>query len=289
MKKIKLFTNSSLDGLGVYSILRWKYPDADISVKTINVFNVRQSLLNWVLNDSFQNYDLNVFCSLDVSYIHDIIDVDNVLIIGFNAMELRHAKNRTILIGDTCTNGFLKTVKNLSITKSQELFLKIVSDFVSMNFKSEISVNLNHVFRMTQNADGISKIVHLFDSFATGFDSFDKYQNNMIEISKMRFAKLSTDCFHGNLGSVSVLACVLTELKVEFIKSKLKDSTYDIGLVYDPAESVICIVNNKLENDRFAKFAKIVAGNEKPIYFNGYFMCKFSDFSLTLTQGFLPC
>lgn len=289
MKKIQLFTNNSLDGLGVYSILRWKYPDAEVSIKTINVFKVRQSLLAWVLNDSFQNYDLNVFCSLDVSYIQDLIDADNVMIIGHDSSEFKNAKKRTILMGDTCTGAFYKSIRNLQISKSQERLLKLISDFVSMSFKSELSVNLNHVFRMTQNKDGIPKIVHLFDSFSHGFEGFDKYQNNMVEISALKFSKLSPDCFTGNLGSVKVLACVLTELKVEFIKSKLKDSQYDVGLVYDPAEKVICIVNNGLENERFSKFAKIVAGNEKPIYFNGYYMCGFSDFSLNLTQGFLPC
>lgn len=289
MKKIQLFANNSLDGLGVYSILRWKYPDAEIAVKTINVFKVRQSLLGWVLNDSFKNYDLVIFCSLDVSYIQDLIDVENAVIVGYDSSEFRNAKKRTILIGDTCTNAFYGMVKMADITKPQELFLKIISDFVSMRFKSEYSIHLNHVFRMTQNSDGISKIVHVFNSFSEGFSGFDKYQNNMIEISGLKMSKLSPDCFTGNLGSIKVLACVLSELKVEFIKSKLKDSKYDVGLVYDPAEKVICIVNNTLENMRFNKFAAIVSGEERPIYFNGYFMCGFSDFALNLTKGFQSC
>jgi hypothetical protein len=289
MKKIQLFANNSLDSLGVYSILRWKYPDAEVSIKTINVFKVRQSLLAWVLNNSFRNYDLNVFCSLDVSYIQDLIDTDNVLIIGYDSSEFKNAKKRTILLSDTCTESFYKTVKNLHLTKQQELFLKLIVDFATLRFKSKQSMGLNHVFRMTQNQDEVSKIERLFECFRAGFDGFDKYQKNMIEISTLKLTKLSPDCFAGNLGSVKVLACVLTELKVEYILSKIKDSQYDVGLVYDTAEKIICMVNNSLENDRFNKFAKIVSGDTVPIYLNGYFMCGFSDFSLNLTQGFRQC
>ena len=176
-----IFTHSDLDGMSSYLTLCWILKSKP-NVVTTTPTTINETLNIWLKSNKFEDYRTVYFLDLDTTNAADIIDVANVVIIDHHISNTHKYKNAKVAIKEySSCSKLLKDLlgKDVKFTDPQKLLIALADDFDSHSKKTEVSYDLNVIFHNTND-----KIASFVANFYKGFNGFDKFQKNLINIYK---------------------------------------------------------------------------------------------------------
>lgn len=214
--KIHVFTHYDLDGVTSYLVASWFHPGATISYTSVsNANEIRENVLNFLGQHSFEDFDRVYFLDLDCYEAKDLIEHSNVFIIDhheghYNKIQEsgKYKKAHTIVkIYPSCCKLLYKILSKLNdhivLTKPQRSLVAIVDDYDSYTLKLKQSKLLNWVYFTYNN-----KFATFIARFNAGFNGFSLQEQSMIKIKQNQFHKIITsiELFKGSLGKYKILA-----------------------------------------------------------------------------------
>ena len=184
MIKIHAFTDADLDGAGSFLMLKKAFSEDQITYSVTTEKKFRNSILSWLENDDFSNYDTVFICDLNIKDDISLIDRDNVIVFD-------HHKEHTELLDQytkakpvvkdysSCTLLMYEALKlKDKLNDYQKLLVKIVDDYDSYQLKIPYSRSLNQIF-WNYTGDRVHKFISDFDN---GFNGFNLYHKNALRI-----------------------------------------------------------------------------------------------------------
>lgn len=206
MKKVVVFTDCDLDGLGTFLVFRW-FTGLDVQHEICSQSNFRNTYTKWAAKNRPETYDKIYVFDLDVSQSNmDLVDKPNFVIIDHhdthvaNKSKYQHAK--TILQDYTsCCKLLYKlfSVKypDVKLTNEQKLLILMVDDYDSYELKVKDSYNLN-VIVWNYKGDRAGQFTR---DFGSGFTGFNREHKNMIHLNNKQVQRVIDDLevFHGLL------------------------------------------------------------------------------------------
>ena len=241
-----IFTDSDLDGAGSFLVFKWLFKDEIKNVQTLRVSTLRESLLKWLNNNSFEKYDKIYFLDLDTSSIGDLIDKQNVIIFDHHethSYDYKNAKLKLVLT-TSCTKILYNEFKSLNkFSIPQIKLLSLIDDYDCYALKDKNSLDLNILF-WAYNGD---RLTQFCDRFKDGFNGFTKPENNLINSYKRKLEK-----YYNNL-------------KLYTADIKIKDKTYKFyGAFAD--KYVNDIAQNILDDNKECEIVILINNGNKRVY-----------------------
>lgn len=191
MDRCIVFTDFDLDGAGSYLAYKWLTNDKNAEVIPLKVSNLREKLLSWLGNNSFENYDKIYFFDLDTTTIGDLIDKPNVYIFDHHETHTYEYKqaNTEIVVTTSCTKLILnKLNKNKSKLSVEQLrLLSYIDDYDSYTLKFKESYQLNILFWYYNS----NRLQFFAERFENGFNGFTNQENNLINSYNRKFEDYS--------------------------------------------------------------------------------------------------
>ena len=189
MDRCIVFTDFDLDGVGSYLAYKWLTNNENAEVIPLKVSNLREKLLSWLGNNSFEKYDKIYFFDLDTTAVGDLIDKPNVHIFDHhetNTYEYKQAK-ADIVVTTSCTKLILNKLNDNkdSLSLEKVKLLSLIDDYDSYTLKYEDSYNLNILF-WYYNSNRLEYFAKRFDN---GFNGFTKEEANLINSYNRKFQK----------------------------------------------------------------------------------------------------
>lgn len=243
MKKVHIFTHNDLDGAGSYLVAKWYHPSYSFTHTAVPTANaMRESIIEWLSNNSFDDYDKIYVLDLDCYGAKDLIDRENVIVIDHHKTHAdsiqqepyKYAKSivkeytsATLLLHHL----FSKAYPDIELSKKQSLLIEICDDFDTYTLANKYSLVLNWVF-YTYN-DRFNSFVK---RYSLGFDGFKPNELSMIKIKKNELNKIinSLDIFTGKIKEYKI-ACVMASSCINEVHSHLLDNyEIDISIVIMP-------------------------------------------------------
>lgn len=183
-KKIFCFTHHDLDGAVTLLVTKWAHPGYTFNHLAVTTFEMRNDITQWLLNNSFSDYEKVYFLDLDTSSISDLIDHENVIIIDHHKSHVDNMKYlKAVPIVKEYSSASLLSYKvfrklyNSDFTNEQKTLVLIANDYDSYKLELEQSKMLNVIFWQTQNS-----FESFITNFANGFFGFSKQQTAMYRI-----------------------------------------------------------------------------------------------------------
>ena len=193
MNRCVIFTDFDLDGVGSYLAFKWLTGISDADVIPLKVSNLREKLLSWLNNNSFENYSKVYFFDLDTTAVGDLIDRPNVSIFDHHethTYQYKQAKAE-ILVTTSCTKLIYNRLKDKGnkLNNEQLELLALVDDYDSYTLKYENSYNLNILFWYYNS----NRVEFFAERFKNGFDGFTSPELNLIKSYVRKFKKYYND------------------------------------------------------------------------------------------------
>lgn len=193
MRRCVIFTDFDLDGVGSYLAFKWLTGIEEEEVIPLKVSNLREKILSWLNNNSFEKYDRVYFFDLDTTDIGDLIDKPNVTIFDHHETHTYEYKQAQaeVLITTSCTKLIYNRLKENGATLSVPMIklLSLIDDYDSYTLKYEDSYNLNILF-WYYNSD---RLVYFAERFKNGFDGFTDPEKNLIKSYIRKFENYYND------------------------------------------------------------------------------------------------
>ena len=248
MDRYIVFTDFDLDGAGCYLTYKWFFPDQDTEVIPLKVSNLREKLLSWLNNNSFETYKKIYFFDLDTTDVADLIDRSNVVIVDHHETHKQKYKNAqtNIVVTTSCSkllyNQFKQREVKLSI--SQIKLLSLIDDYDSYILKDPDSYNLNILFWYFNS----NRLQFFSQRFKNGFVSFTPQEKNLLRSYKRKFIKYYKD------------------LRLYTADIKLKDREYNFisGFV---DKYVNDVAHNILNDNKKCDIVMLINSGSKRVYF----------------------
>ena len=193
MDRYIVFTDFDLDGAGCYLTYKWFFPDQDTEVIPLKVSNLREKLLSWLNNNSFESYKRIYFFDLDTTDIADLIDRPNVVIVDHHETHKQEYKQAqtNIVVTTSCSKLLYNQFKQSKIKLSvpQIKLLSLIDDYDSYTLKFPDSYNLNILFWYFNS----NRLQFFAERFKEGFDSFTSQEKNLLRAYRRKFKKYYND------------------------------------------------------------------------------------------------
>lgn len=206
MKKIKIFTDCDLDGIGSYLVYKW-YTEHNIHPEICSQSNFKKTFDAWLKKDSPEKYDKVIIMDLDVSQQYlELVDRDNFIIIDHHDTHVENKnkyKNATPILKKhtSCCKLIYELMKlkhpEKELTKEQKMLVLLVDDYDSYQHKLRDSYNLNVVL---WNLKG-NRLEQFERDFGTGFSKFNQSHLNIIHINNKKVKRILSELqvFKGEL------------------------------------------------------------------------------------------
>lgn len=199
MKKIAVFTDCDLDGLGSMQVFRWFTGRLDAEHEICSQSNFRKTYTKWAVKNNPRKYDKIFVLDLDVSQSNmDLVDHDNFVIIDHHDTHVANQekyKNATTILQDytSCCKLmyriFSQKYKDVNLTDEQKKLVLLVDDYDSYQLKLKDSYNLN-VIVWNYVGDRAEQFTR---DFGNGFVGFNKSHMNMIHLNNKKVARIISE------------------------------------------------------------------------------------------------
>lgn len=206
MKKIAVFTDCDLDGLGTYLVFKW-FTGLRVEHEICSQSNFRKTFTKWAVKNRPETYDKIYVFDLDVSQSNlDLVDHKNFTIIDHHdthvANQDKYKNANTILKDYTSCCKLLYSLLNKkypdrNLTDEQKKLVLLVDDYDSYELKLKDSYNLNVVVW-----NYVGDRAHQFErDFSKGFRGFNDSHMNMIRINNRQVTRILSELeiFHGEI------------------------------------------------------------------------------------------
>lgn len=198
MKKVAVFTDCDLDGLGAMAVFDW-FTGKDVDHQICSQSNFRKTFTKWSQKNRPEKFERIYVLDLDVSQSNlDLVDHDNFTIIDHHdthvANATKYKKAKVVLQEYTSCCKLLymllsKKYPNRELTDEQKLLVLLVDDYDSYELKLKDSYNLNVI---VWNYVG-DRAEQFKRDFGKGFYGFNKEHKNMIHINNRQVARIITE------------------------------------------------------------------------------------------------
>lgn len=207
MKKIAIFTDCDLDGIGCYMVFKWFTNYKNIEHTICSQSNFRKTFLSWANKRDTSTYDRIYIFDLDVSQTClDIVDMDNVTVIDHHDTHVqnqdKYKKAKTILQEYSSCCKLLYTLlaqkyPDRKLTDNQKMLVLMVDDYDSYELKLKDSYNLNIIL---WNYVG-NRAEQFERDFARGFTGFNESHKNMIHMNNKKVHRIISELeiFRGDI------------------------------------------------------------------------------------------
>lgn len=198
VKKIAVFTDCDLDGLGSFLVFKW-FTGLRVSHEICSQSNFRKTYTKWCSKNNPRNYDKIYIFDLDVSQSNlDLVDHDNVTIIDHHdthvANEDKYQHATTILKDYSSCCKLLYTLlhkkyPDVKLTDEQKTLVLMVDDYDSYELKLKDSYNLN-VIVWSYVGDRAQQFTR---DFISGFKGFTQSHLNMIHLNNKKVNRVLSE------------------------------------------------------------------------------------------------
>lgn len=198
MKKIAVFTDCDLDGLGSMAVFNW-FTGLTVDHQICSQSNFRKTFTKWAVKNNPEKYDKIYIFDLDVSQSNlDLVDHHNFTIIDHHDTHVSNEhkyQNATTILKDytSCCkllyNLFKTKYPDKQITDQQKLLVLLVDDYDSYELKVKDSYNLN-VIVWNYVGDRAGQFMR---DFGNGFFGFSKSHLNMIHLNEKKITRIIND------------------------------------------------------------------------------------------------
>lgn len=296
MKKIMIFTDCDLDGVGSYLMFKW-FTNFNTDVEISSISNFGKTFKTWANKKRIEDYDRVYILDLDVSQQYlDIIDKPNVTVIDHHDTHVtnrgvyKHAK--TILQEHTSCcrliyDLFRDKYPERKLSDNQKLLMLLVDDYDSYQLKIPDSYKLNVVL---WNYVG-NRLQQFERDFGSGFFGFNQSHSNIIHLNEKKVKRILSELqvFKGELpvGDVkyNIYSTMCTECLNEVAQHVIDSYDCDICMIVNPKTKRVSFRKNKKAVIDLSKLAqKIASGGGHKDSSGG----KLTEQVLTLTTMLQP-
>jgi oligoribonuclease NrnB/cAMP/cGMP phosphodiesterase (DHH superfamily) len=270
MKNIFVWTHHDLDGLVSYLAIKWAFPDSNITYQTTGVFNFRENVTNWLLYNSFSDFDEVYIVDLDISEHSDLVDKENVFILDHH---YTHEQNEEYQFATAVVTDYSSAAKliyrtfrkwhDTQFTREQTTLILLADDYDSYNKETEDSTILNTVFWSTQN-----NFATLADYFKDGFSGFTEQQLNLYRIynEEVEKTKANLQYFeHKKLQIGEEKYHIISTFATKYIND-IADHLFEN---YDPDIAIVVNMNSNHVSFRANKDCKLNVGKLAEVLTDG--------------------
>ena len=198
MKKIAVFTDCDLDGLGTFLVFKW-FTGLQVIHEICSQSNFRKTFTKWSMKNDPSKFDKIYIFDLDVSQANlDLVDKKNFTIIDHHDTHVANRdkyQNATVILNDytSCCkllyNLLRKKYPDRNLTDDQKKLVLLVDDYDSYELKLKDSYNLNVV---VWNYSG-NRAEQFTRDFINGFQGFNKSHLNMIHFNNRRVHRILSE------------------------------------------------------------------------------------------------
>ena len=184
-----VFTDSDLDGVGSFLVLKWIL-DTEISYKTTTHKNFRGDFVKFLSKNKISEFDTIYICDLNVSDHSDLLNYKNIVVIDHhNGKDNYDEFTKPTLVLDSDYTSTTKLVlkygldtipnTNTKLTGAKAKLIQLVDDYDSYKLSHEESLGVNHVL-WSYTGDRVAKFIQ---EFGDGFSGFSLHQKNMVVLA----------------------------------------------------------------------------------------------------------
>ena len=207
MKKIAIFTDCDLDGLGSFHVFNWYTRFKDVEHEICSQSNFRNTFTRWLKKNNPRDYDKIYIFDLDVSQSNmDLVDHENFTIIDHHETHVKNKDNykkaTTILQEYTSCCKLLysllkKKYPDVELNDNQKMLILLVDDYDSYTLKLRDSYNMN-VIVWNYVGDRAQQFAR---DFGNGFTGFRQEHLNMIHLNNKRVKRVldNLEVFEGQV------------------------------------------------------------------------------------------
>jgi nanoRNase/pAp phosphatase (c-di-AMP/oligoRNAs hydrolase) len=263
-----VFTDSDLDGVGSFLVLKWLI--GDLPYKTTTHKNFREDFVNFLTNNKISDYDIIYICDLNVSEHSDLLNHKNIVVIDHhNGKDNYDDFTKTSLILDSeypsttklVLKYLLDTFPNKKIqnnlTKAKAKLIELINDYDSYKLQYKESIGVNYVL-WSYTGNRIQKFI---DEFQNGFTEFTLFQKNMITLAnkKIKSQFESGECFfyetNINNKPKKLISSVCSHNINEVAAGLLKIHKADIVFIVNPKSKSVSVRKRKGDEVNLNKLA----------------------------------
>jgi len=293
--KYHVFTHFDVDGAVSYLLIKWFFPNVNISYSTSCTMRFREDWNNWTLNNNIKDYDKIFILDLDICDCADLIDHENVLVIDHHKSHNNVYKKAKGIIKEyssaakLCYKLLNKLHPDVNITDAQKKLILLTDDYDSYTLQLPDSQKLNIVF------NGYNKKFESFiKNFARGFFTFNLEQQNMIKLHTQKIESIKNNIeVYGEYINIEgkkrkvVASFVNQSGGINEIADYLKDKfNADIAMIVNLKQQSVSIRRSRkddsLDVSNFAK--KLVDGGGHEYAAGGKITEAFLEFTKLLKQ-----
>lgn len=244
--KLFVWTDFDLDGTGSLMIIKWLYPDADISFMNTKVSAFRDDFIKWVKSgESIDKYDVVFFLDLDVSTCVDLIDTNKSVIIDHHLSHFENIKNykhAKVIVEEysSCVLLMYKKFKDkLNLNFNQKKLILMIDDFDCYRLQIKGSLMLNYLFTDLQRGEYKSKVDRFIAEFNDGFNDFNPLQLNIINFYENKIQRIIESCEYFE-GEVSIqkkprrIKSAITDAGINDVCEYILSEGYDLAIIFNP-------------------------------------------------------
>lgn len=198
MKKIAVFTDCDLDGLGSMAVFRW-FTNLNVDHQICSQSNFRKTFTKWAIKNRPETFDKIYVFDLDVSQANmDLVDHHNFTIIDHHDTHVENQskyKNATTILKDytSCCklmyHLFKKKYPDKQIDDDKKKLVLLVDDYDSYELKLKDSYNLNV---LVWNYVG-DRAQQFHRDFGSGFKGFNESHLNMIHLNNKQVSRIISE------------------------------------------------------------------------------------------------
>jgi nanoRNase/pAp phosphatase (c-di-AMP/oligoRNAs hydrolase) len=294
--KILNWTDIDLDGIVSHMNIKWAFEGKNITRKHSTAHNFRENILEWLKDNSFEDYDKVYITDIDVSSSYDLIDKPNVTVIDHheshveNMPEYEHMTN-IVYEESSCAKQCYKYFKeefNTNYTKERKKLILLTDDYDSHALKIKESMYLNIVFWNLNSGSRFDTFIKMFDN---GFKGWTAQQKSIIDIhyKELEILLEKLEIFEADIklhGKKRKVMSTFARTKINDVAVHLLDQGAEIAIVVNPRTKHVSFRANKdnteVELDKLS--AKIADGGGHKTSSGG----QITDDFLKFTKLFKP-
>ena len=298
MKKIAVFTDCDLDGLGSMAVFDW-YTNLNVDHQICSQSNFRKTFTKWSQKNKPQDFDKIYVFDLDVSQSNiDLVDHLNFTIIDHHDTHVANEskyQNATVILKDysSCCkllySLFKQKYPDKELTPEQKMLILMVDDYDSYELKLKDSYNLN-VIVWNYVGDRAGQFMR---DFGKGFKGFNESHKNMIHLNDKKVARIISELevFEGILPvsgkEYKLCATVADKSLNEVAHHVIKTHDCDICMVMNLRTKRVSFRKNKerIPDLDLGKIAQQIAQGGGHVHSSGG---QVTDEVLTITKMLTP-